>query len=301
MTNVKTKFNNYIIFNKFYKYIVMKPTFLIIGAQKGGTTPGIWYLSQHPDIYMFQGEAHFFDNDDNYNKGIEWYENKFFNGNKEYVRRKHRGEKTPMYCFMRKTIDRIKKAYPNIKLLLFLRNPIARAHSHYNHLQQVERTRFKGDRHRSFNDLIQDDLKKKYYRRYDTILQRGYYLEQIEYILSKFPKENLKIIISERYKQDPLKVNNEIFKFLGLKLLKSVKIRTDVHARKYAKKISKKDYDLLDKLYIPHNEALYKFLGHRIEEWNTTYNNMVGVQKEGDKIKEWTKKNKIKYKRKHKV
>lgn len=86
MTNVKTKFNNYIIFNKFYKYILMKPTFLIIGAQKGGTTPGIWYLSQHPDIYMHQGEAHFFDNDDNYKKGVEWYEDEFFNGNKHFIR-----------------------------------------------------------------------------------------------------------------------------------------------------------------------------------------------------------------------
>ena len=67
--------------------------------------------------------------------------------------------------------------------------------------------------------------------------------------------------------------------------MQSVKIRTDVHARTYDKKISKSDYDMLDKLYIPHNEALYKFLGHRIEEWDTTYNNMVGVQKEGNRLK----------------
>jgi hypothetical protein len=204
---------------------------------------------------------------------------------------------------MRKTIDRIKKAYPDIKLLLFLRNPISRAYSHYNHIQQVGSrdiiAKFKGF---SLKYIIDRDLKKKYYRDYSTILQRGYYLEQIEYILSKFPMKNLKIIIGERYKREPLQVNNEIFKFLGLKPMQSVKIRTDVHARKYAKKISKRDYDMLDKLYSPYNEALYKFLGYRIEEWDTTYNNMIEVQKEGNKIKEWTrKKKKSKYKRKHRV
>lgn len=289
MTNVKTIFNNYIIFNKLYKYILMKPTFLIIGAQKGGTTPGIWYLSQHPDIYMYQGEAHFFDDDNNYNKGINWYENKFFNGNKEYVRRKHRGEKTPMYCFMRKSIDRIKKAYPNIKLLLFIRNPIARAYSQYNHIQQAGKERIRKIKDMSLEEIIKKDLKKKNYRQYDTVVQRGYYIEQIEYILRKFPKENLKIIIGERYKDEPLKVNNEIFKFLGLKSLKKVKIRDDVHARIYDKKISRKEFELLNKIYKPYNDKLYKFLRYKIKDWDTSYSNMVNKQKEGDRLRKSTK------------
>ena len=263
----------------------MKPTFLIIGAQKGGTTPGIWYLSQHPDIYMFHGEAHFFDDDDNYNKGIEWYEDKFFNGNKKYVRKKHRGEKTPMYCFMRKSIDRIKKAYPDIKLLLFLRNPISRAYSQYNHIQQAGKERIRKIKNMSLEEIIHRDLKKKYYRQYDTVVQRGYYIEQIEYILKKFPKENLKIIVGERYKENPLQVNNEIFKFLGLRPLTKVKIRYDIHARAYNKKISRKEYDLLDKIYKPYNEKLYTFLGHRIKEWDTSYSNMINKQKEADKLK----------------
>ena len=215
----------------------MKPTFLIIGAQKGGTTPGIWYLNQHPEIYVYKGEAHFFDDDDNYKKGIDWYENKFFNENKHFIRnKKHRGEKTPIYCFFRKSIDRIKKAYPNIKLLLFLRNPISRAYSQYNHIQQVgSKDRIAKLKGLPLKEIIERDLKKKYYRQYDTILQRGYYLEQIEYILSKFPRKNLKIIIGERYKREPLQVNNEIFKFLRLKPMQSIKIRKDVHARSYEK------------------------------------------------------------------
>lgn len=71
----------------------MKPTFLIIGVQKGGTTPAIWYLGQHPDLYIFRGEAHFFDDDDNYKKGIEWYEKEFFNGKLPFIKHKNREER----------------------------------------------------------------------------------------------------------------------------------------------------------------------------------------------------------------
>ena len=270
----------------------MKPTFLIIGAQKGGTTPGIWYLNQHPEIYVYKGEAHFFDDDDNYKKGIDWYENKFFNENKHFIRnKKHRGEKTPIYCFFRKSIDRIKKAYPNIKLLLFIRDPIGRAYSQYNHIQQAGKERIRKIKDMSLEEIIKRDLKKKNYRQYDTVVQRGYYIEQIEYILKKFPKENLKVIIGERYKNEPLRVNNEIFKFLGLKPLKKVKIRDDVHARIYDKKISRKEFELLSKIYKPYNEKLYKFLGHKIKEWDKSYSNMVNKQKEGNRLK-----NKYKYK-----
>tara|TARA_Y100001958_G_C21060034_1_gene423157 strand:- start:470 stop:697 length:228 start_codon:yes stop_codon:yes gene_type:complete len=72
--------------------------------------------------------------------------------------------------------------------------------------------------------------------------------------------------------------------------MQNLKIRKDVHARKYEKKISKRDYDMLDKLYSPYNEALYKFLGHRIKEWDNTYSNIIGSQKEGNKIITWKRK-----------
>lgn len=132
---------------------------------------------------------------------------------------------------------------------------------------------------------MKKDLKTKNYRKHTTILQRGYYIDQIEYILKKFPKENLKIVIGERYKKDPLKETNKIFKFLGLKTVKKLNIRDDVHARVYEKTISRSDYDMLKKLYEPYNKKLYKFLGGPIKEWESTYNNIVKIQKEGNRLK----------------
>ena len=39
----------------------MKPNYICIGAQKGGTCSLIRYLNYHPKIYMKGGESHFFD------------------------------------------------------------------------------------------------------------------------------------------------------------------------------------------------------------------------------------------------
>jgi len=51
---------------------IHSPDFLIIGAQKCGTTSLFYYLSQHPDLSLPKlKEIHFFDL--NYEKGIDWY------------------------------------------------------------------------------------------------------------------------------------------------------------------------------------------------------------------------------------
>lgn len=53
-----------------------KPDFLIIGAQKCGTTSLFYYLSQHPDLCLPAiKELQFFTFE--YSKGWPWYENQF--------------------------------------------------------------------------------------------------------------------------------------------------------------------------------------------------------------------------------
>ena len=244
----------------------MKPTFLIIGAQKSATTSAEFYMNQHPDIKCHWGEIHFFDNDLNYKKGIDWYEKHFTEG-------KQRGEKTPMYVFLRKSIERIKKHYPDIKLLLFLRDPVNRAFSQYNHMvQESKKPNAKDTFHMyippktMFVDIIKKDLKKKRFRQDRTIIQRGYYIDQIEFVLKHFPKENLKIIIAEWYLKDPLKWNNEIFSFLGIKKLTKIKPEMQ-HKREYVIQKKPKEIEVLKKIYKPYNERLFKLLGYRIKEW----------------------------------
>jgi len=49
------------------------PQCLIIGVRKGGTRALLEFLNLHPDVQAERREVHFFDNDNRYRRGIEWY------------------------------------------------------------------------------------------------------------------------------------------------------------------------------------------------------------------------------------
>lgn len=248
----------------------MDPNFLIIGVQKGGTSSAVYHFNKHPNIYLSKEEIHFFDNENNFKKGLKWYRNFFKNINKKMI-----GEKTPSYVFFKKSIDRIHKLYPNMKLILFIREPISRAYSQYNMSQQVSRNdRCAISKNKSFLDVIKDNKKSKNLTT-RTILQRGFYIDQINYILTKFKKEQLHIAIAEKILDNPLKEYNKIFKFLKVKPLKYLNFRENIHKRKYDSKITDKEFVYLYKIYRPYNKKLYNYLGYNIKEWDDIYNNVL--------------------------
>lgn len=239
-----------------------KPNYLLIGVQKAGTTSAINTFNSHPDIFMHDLELHFFDDDRKYKKGIETYETEFVT-TKKFI-----GEKTPKYCF-RQSIDRIYNHYPNIKLILILRNPVQRAYSQWNMYQTSTKHVLKNVK---FRDCIINELNKKttepYYEH--DVLTRGYYINIIEYILTKFKKEQLYIGIAERIIQNYFDEYNKIFEFIGARKLteSEMNVNLDIHKRSYVEKINIMDKELLETIYQPYNEKLYDFLGYKIDEWN---------------------------------
>jgi hypothetical protein len=176
----------------------MKPTYLCIGAQKGGTTSFINYMNMNPDIYCHPEELHFFDKNYNYHENrIHEYEKKM-NTHKKII-----GEKTPSYGYLHYTINRIYKHYPDIKLVYILREPIARAFSQYNMVSTTPSIQ-------DFTQKIQEDEKTDLSKITDNLphkymLTRGYYIEHIEHILTMFPPENLLIMISEESNKTKIK------------------------------------------------------------------------------------------------
>ena len=62
-----------------------------------------------------------------------------------------------------------------------------------------------------------------------------YHCIQIEYILSKFPRQNLYIGISEEIKQNKLIEYNKIITFLGSKKMNNIN-NVDTHIGTYKKK-----------------------------------------------------------------
>ena len=103
------------------------PDFICIGVQRAGTTWLYECLKEHPEVFVPETkELHFFN--DNYEKGIEFYSQYFEEADSvnQVI-----GELTPNYYHDIQALQRISQKLPNVKVILILREPIARAYSHY--------------------------------------------------------------------------------------------------------------------------------------------------------------------------
>jgi hypothetical protein len=123
---------------------MQKPDFLLIGAQKAGTTWISSMIRQHPEICMpKKKEIHFFNKRKNFKKGIKWYKRKFKKCGKEKIV----GEATPNYLWTNKNKKEMKesnrvknipkkvyKSCKDTKLIVSIREPLDRAISAYKTL-----------------------------------------------------------------------------------------------------------------------------------------------------------------------
>lgn len=193
----------------------LKPNFLVIGAEKSGTTWLYNKLREHPEIYLpLTKECHFFNKynsnlkeiDNFSNLGWNWYQRFFDKIPKEA---KAFGEITPMYICDPVAPERIAKGLPNVKLIYILRNPIERAYSHYWMALR------KGHVERSFESVVAEKDPR--------IIQRGKYAEQLEKYYKLFPKKNIRGFVHELFFDNPHEGLKSIYDFLGLETHDSFK------------------------------------------------------------------------------
>ncbi|MEM1260746.1 MAG: sulfotransferase domain-containing protein, partial [Bacteroidota bacterium] len=126
------------------------PDFLVIGAMKSGTSSLLEYLVDHPQIKKGkEKEIHFFDK--YFSKGVEWYETQFpkKEENSDFLT----GEATPAYLLFPSIPKKVYELYPDVKLIVILRNPVDRAFS--NHKMNLRN----GKNVASFEDRIFKELK----------------------------------------------------------------------------------------------------------------------------------------------
>jgi hypothetical protein len=185
--------------------------FIIVGAAKSGTTTLHDLLRQHPEIFLpKKKELHFFDNEINFQRGIETYFKNFEKTNKLIC-----GEITPSYMFFEKVPKRLSSFLgKDLKLIFILRNPVDRAISHYNF------NKSRGFEDLSFEDAIEIESKRinvseKYKRRY-SYMSRGLYFSQINNFLKYYKKENIHVIIFEDFLKNKINEMNNLFSFLNL-------------------------------------------------------------------------------------
>lgn len=189
------------------------PNFICIGAQKSGTTTLYDILRQHPEVFLpANKELHFFDDDFNYQKGMNYYKNFFADA----IGYRAVGEITPAYLYFEKCPQRIYNTLGgDIKFIIILRNPVERAFSHY--LMSYKR----GYENKNFHKAVLEEknrINSDYFAKsHFSYIDRGYYSKQIQNYFTFFSTENIKILIFEDFLQDKQNVVSSILEFLNVK------------------------------------------------------------------------------------
>jgi sulfotransferase family protein len=195
------------------------PDFLILGAQKAGTTALYAYLRWHPQVTgpSFK-EVSFFDR--HYARGERWYRAHLPIRRSGIV-----GEASPSYLFHPLAPERVARMLPRARLIALLRNPVDRAFSHYQHEVALGREelsfedalaredeRMQGELERMLRDPTYFSHAWWNY----TYASRGRYAEQLERWLDAFPREQLLVLFTEELAADTAGTYRRVLDFLGV-------------------------------------------------------------------------------------
>lgn len=255
---------------------------IIIGARKCGTRALLEFLNLHPDIRTARQETHYFDQDQIYDKGVEWYRNQMpYSGSGRTVII----EKTPGYFVSAKAVDRIFNYNSSVKLILILRNPVTRLISDYT---QVHFTKLsKGKTHESFEKVVFDsDRGGGFVRACYKPVRNSLYAKHVGRWLEKFPLDNLHIVDGDLFIKNPLYELRRLESYLGLshKIThqhiyfnetkgfycyrhpkEGAKCLGETKGRRHVN-VSSSVIDKLRTFFQPHNEKLFSLI-NRTFEW----------------------------------
>ena len=182
------------------------PGFLVLGGMKAGTTTLKHYLRQHPQIHFHHTEIHFFEKDELYVLGTEWYANHFTDAATGQIV----GEKTPAYGYSAVAAARIAVELPDVKLVWILRNPVDRAYSNYWHVVNS------GEELSSFEDAVHRELDEGLQPPGRAYCARSRYVDQIRTYLQHFPREQMCFLFLEELNADPASELGRLYRFLGV-------------------------------------------------------------------------------------
>jgi hypothetical protein len=239
------------------------PDFVIIGAQKAGTTSLYRYLTGHPNVGgATKKEVHFFDR--SYDKGMDWYLAHFPERGEFTVV----GESSPSYLFHPDVPERLRRTLPHAKLIVLLRNPVDRAYSQY----QMRLRRVGED---SFEEAIDEELTRLPSngelpgpeKGHHAYLPRGVYADQLRRWLAVFPREQFLVLHSEAFFARPDEGLLRTLAFLGLPHWSPAEF--EVHNPGAYLEMNPATRRRLQEFYAPHNHRLYELL-----DWDFGWNDV---------------------------
>ena len=255
------------------------PDFVIIGAMKSGTTSLYDFLIKNPAIASAsKKELHYFSLQ--HNLGKLWYCSNFpSNLSRHYFYKKTNqrllsGEASPTYLFYPEVPGRMREILPDAKLIVILRNPVDRAHSHYHHSLRhnretlsfekaikLEEERLAGVRERLIRDPFSCD---NHYHHY-SYLRKGIYADQLENWFRHYNQKQFLILTTDDLRKNPQQTLDQISDFLGVSSFQAKNLKNrNVGSYKEMNKGTRK---FLIEYFRPHNERLSKLL-QRSFDWD---------------------------------
>lgn len=189
--------------------------FIGVGTPKCGTEWIVACLREHPEVdFSLHKEPHVFMSLQdsklmgrayaiNRLKTIEEYKNDF-----TWKEGTKKGEFSIQYIFDKKALEKTKKAFPNAKIILTIRNPVDWLYSLYWYL------RFSNAYHRipaTFEEALETTNPDQPYHK-----NKANFGDHIKMCMDIFGRKNLLIIPLEDVKNSPEKTIKKIYSFVGI-------------------------------------------------------------------------------------
>ncbi|WP_299734053.1 sulfotransferase [uncultured Tateyamaria sp.] len=194
--------------------------FLIIGAQKSGTTSLHEVMKMHPDITMpVIKEAPVFNDPNLSADDIQTQLKTLFS---DAARGTLKGKATPHYLPSQTAIDNIAAINPDIKLIAILRDPVERSFSHFRMNQR--RIGQEGDFDAEVMALLDEGaLDHARTLPYDARSDEAHYVvawseygRMLDPYFARFPAANILVLSMADLEQDGVALYKRIFAFLGV-------------------------------------------------------------------------------------
>ena len=278
-----------------FGFLKRRPDFLIIGAQKAGTSSLESFLGCHPQINCaVRKEVGFFNRDRVYHRGPRWYARQFPWRRNPRVRL---FEATPAYVYYPFVAERIFQFDPRMRLILMLRNPVERAFSAWNMFREMHADPVIRDatirqyleeanpeakepllamlgqeRFPDFHSCVTNEIHALQTGAPQALepgfVRRGLYCEQVERFYQQFPRESILILESGELRSRQAETLNRVVSFLGLRQTDWAQAPLqDKNVRPYDSPMAEHTRTLLQEFFEEPNARLYSALG-RSFDWD---------------------------------
>lgn len=254
-----------------------EPTFLMVGAQRAGTTSLFRALMAHPNILrpvMHKGVNYF---DVSSTQPWSWYLGHFplrANARRKAAPGQQSAavfEASGYYMFHPHAPRRIAEALPNVKIVAMVRDPVERAYSAYKHefarnfetetferALELEELRVEPELRR----MLDDETYQSNVYRHQAYRRRGHYAEQLTAFADLLGRDQVHVVQSERFFTAPEDEYTQLLEFLGLPIVMPPSF--DRFNARPGTPLPPALQEELRAHFAPHNAALEAFLGRQL-------------------------------------